>query len=139
MKKEISAGIILYNNELDEKEFLLLKYPGGHWDFVKGKMEHSEQPMQTAIRETKEETGITDLEFIDKFKEEISYTFFINGEEIDKKVIFYLAKTNSVKIKISHEHLDFVWLNFEKAIEKTTYQNAKIILTKANSLLQNGI
>jgi|TARA_B100001013_G_C24413197_1_gene364762 8-oxo-dGTP pyrophosphatase MutT (NUDIX family) len=139
MKKEISAGIILYNNELDEKEFLLLKYPGGHWDFVKGKMEHSEQPMQTAIRETKEETGITDLEFIDKFKEEISYTFFINGEEIDKKVIFYLAKTNSVKIKISHEHLDFVWLNFENAIEKITYQNAKIILTKANSLLQNGI
>ena len=139
MKKETSSGIILYNNEHDEKEFLLLKYPGGHWDFVKGKMEQSEQSMQTAIRETEEETGITDLKFVDKFREEISYKFFVNKEEIDKKVIFYLAKTNSIEIKISHEHLDFVWLNFENAIEKITYENAKIILTKANSLLQNGI
>ena len=139
MKKETSAGIILYNNEHDEKEFLLLKYPGGHWDFVKGKMEHSEQSIETAIRETKEETGITDLEFIDEFKEEISYTFFINKEEIDKKVIFYLAKTNSTQIQISDEHLNFVWLNFKDAIDKITYQNAKIILTKANNLLQNRI
>ena len=139
MKKEISAGIILYNNKHDERQFLVLKYPGGHWDFVKGKMEKLEDTQQTAIRETNEETGITDIKFIDGFKEEISYTFFINNEEINKKVIFYLAKTNSTEIKISHEHLDFVWLNFENAIEKTTYQNAKIILTKANSLLQNGI
>ena len=139
MQKETSAGIILYNDKHDEREFLVLQYPGGHWDFVKGKMEEFEETKQTAIRETKEETGITDLEFIDEFKEEISYTFFINKEEIDKKVIFYLAKTNSTEIKISHEHLDFVWLNFENAIEKTTYQNAKIILTKANSLLQDGI
>jgi len=139
MKKEISAGIILYNNKHDERQFLVLKYPGGHWDFVKGKMEKLEDTQQTAIRETNEETGITDIKFIDGFKEEISYTFFINNEEINKKVIFYLAKTNSIEIKLSHEHLDFVWLNFENAIEKITYQNAKIILTKANSLLQNGI
>ena len=99
MKKETSAGIILYNNEHDEKEFLLLKYPGGHWDFVKGKMEHSEQSMQTAIRETEEETGITDLEFVDKFREEISYTFFINKEEIDKKLFFILQKQIQLKLK----------------------------------------
>ena len=139
MKKEISAGIILYNNKHDERQFLVLKYPGGHWDFVKGKMEKLEDTQQTAIRETNEETGITDIKFIDGFKEEISYTFFINNEEINKKVIFYLAKTNSTQIQISDEHLNFVWLNFKDAIDKITYQNAKIILTKANNLLQNRI
>ena len=41
MKKETSAGIILYNNEHDENECLVLKYPGGNWEFVKGKMEQS--------------------------------------------------------------------------------------------------
>ena len=139
MQKEISAGIVLYNDDNDEVQFLVLKYPGGHWDFVKGKMENSEEPKQTAIRETKEETGIIDVEFIDGFNEEISYTFYVKNEEIDKKVIFYLGKTQSTEIVISHEHLDFAWLNFKDAMERITYENAKRILTKANNLLQNGI
>ena len=71
------------------------------------------------------------------FKEEISYTFFIGKQQIDKKVIFYLGKTNTDKIIISHEHLDFVWLNFEDAMMKITFENAKNILIKANNLLQN--
>ena len=139
MQKEVSAGIILYNNDNDQIQFLVLKYPGGHWDFVKGKMENSEEPKQTAIRETKEETGIIDVEFIDGFNEEISYTFYVKNEEINKKVIFYLGKTKSTEIIISHEHLDFAWLNFKDAIERITYENAERVLTKANNLLQSRI
>ncbi len=139
MQKEVSAGIVLYNDDNDEVQFLVLKYPGGHWDFVKGKMENSEEPKQTAIRETKEETGIIDVEFIDGFNEEISYTFYVKKEEIDKKVIFYLGKTKSSEIVLSHEHLDFAWLNFKDAMKIITYENAKRVLTKANNLLQNGI
>ena len=139
MKKEISAGIILYNKKYDERQFLLLKYPGGHWDFVKGKMEQSEESKQTAIREAKEETGIIDIEFVDGFNEEVSYTFFVDKEEINKKVIFYLGETKSTEIIISHEHLDFVWLNFDDAVKRTTYRNAKKILTEAHNLLQDRI
>jgi len=139
MQKEVSAGIVLYNDDNDPVRFLVLKYPGGHWDFVKGKMENSEEPKQTAIRETKEETGIIDVEFIDGFNEEISYTFYVKNEEIDKKVIFYLGKTKSTEIVLSHEHLDFAWLNLKDAMDRITYENAKIVLTKANNLLQSGI
>ena len=139
MQKEVSAGIVLYNDDNDEVQFLVLKYPGGHWDFVKGKMENSEEPKQTVIRETKEETGIIDVEFIDGFNEEISYTFYVKNEEIDKKVIFYLGKAKSTEIIISHEHLDFAWLNLKDAMNRITYENAKIVLTKANNLLQSGI
>ena len=139
MQKEVSAGIVLYNDDNDEVQFLVLKYPGGHWDFVKGKMENSEEPKQTAIRETKEETGIIDVEFIDGFNEEISYTFYVKNKEINKKVIFYLGNTKSTEIIISHEHLDFAWLNFKDAIERITYENAERVLTKANNLLQSRI
>ena len=139
MQKEVSAGIILYNNDNDQIQFLVLKYPAGHWDFVKGKMENSEEPKQTAIRETKEETGIIDVEFIDGFNEEISYTFYVKNKEINKKVIFYLGKTKSTEIIISHEHLDFAWLNFKDAIERITYENAERVLIKANNLLQSRI
>ena len=69
MIEERSAGIVLFRESDDEILFLLLHYPTGHWDFVKGKIEKDESAQITAIRETKEETGITDVEFIEGFQE----------------------------------------------------------------------
>jgi 8-oxo-dGTP pyrophosphatase MutT (NUDIX family) len=136
MKEEISAGIILFN-EIGDKEFLLLNYPSKHWDFVKGKMEKDETPHETALRETKEETGISDVEFIDGFKEEIEYYFYADNQEIHKKVIFFLGKTKTIDIILSHEHLDFIWLDFDDALEKITYKNAKNLLKKSRKFLDN--
>jgi len=136
MKEEISAGIILFN-EIGDKEFLLLNYPSKHWDFVKGKMEKDETPHETALRETKEETGISDVEFIDDFKEEIEYYFYADNQEIHKKVIFFLGKTKTIDIILSHEHLGFIWLDFDNALEKITYKNAKNLLKKSRKFLDN--
>jgi len=136
MKKERSAGIVLFLEKSEGNRYLLLNYPTGHWDFVKGKIEHGETEHQTALRETKEETGISDLEFIDGFKENINYNFQYEGELIYKEVVFFLAKTKTETVMVSHEHLGYNWLDYKNAIEKTTYQNAKDILSKANDLLQ---
>ena len=137
MKEEISAGIILFN-KLNEK-FLLLNYPSKHWDFVKGKMEKGETPHETAIRETKEETGISDLEFLNGFEEEIEYYFYADKQEIHKKVIFFLGKTKTSDIILSHEHLNYIWLEYDNALEKTTYENAKNLLKKSKVFLENRI
>jgi len=136
LKKERSAGIVLFLEKPEGNRFLLLNYPTGHWDFIKGKIEHGETEHQTAVRETKEETGIADLEFIDGFKENINYNFQYEGELIYKEVVFFLAKTKTETVMVSHEHLGYTWLDSKNAIEKTTYQNAKDILSKANDLLQ---
>jgi len=133
MVKQKSAGIVLFQNFHGINRFLLLNYPQGHWDFVKGKMERDETPHETARRETGEETGITDIEFIDGFEESVEYEFRFNNDLIQKKVIFFLAKTNISKISLSHEHKDFVWLEYEDAMKKITFQNAKKILAKANN------
>ena len=133
MVKQKSAGIVLFQNSHGANRFLLLNYPQGHWDFVKGKMERDETPHETARRETGEETGITDIEFIDGFEESVEYEFRFNNDLIQKKVIFFLAKTNISKISLSHEHKDFVWLEYEDAMKKITFQNAKKILAKANN------
>tara|TARA_B110001454_G_scaffold218307_1_gene245914 strand:+ start:1201 stop:1608 length:408 start_codon:yes stop_codon:yes gene_type:complete len=133
MVKQKSAGIVLFQNFHGTNSFLLLNYPQGHWDFVKGKMERDETPYETARRETEEETGITDIEFIDGFEESVEYEFRFNNDLIQKKVIFFLAKTNISKISLSHEHKDFVWLEYEDAMKKITFQNAKKILAKANN------
>jgi len=136
LKKERSAGIVLFLEKPEGNRFLLLNYPTGHWDFIKGKIELGETEHQTAVRETKEETGISDLEFIDEFKENINYNFQYEGELIYKEVVFFLAKTKTETVMVSHEHLGYTWLDYKNAIEKTTYQNAKDIISKANDLLQ---
>jgi len=136
MKEEVSAGIILFN-ENEGRKFLLLNYPSGHWDFVKGKMEDGEDTKTTALRETREETGITDINFCDGYEEEIEYYFHIEGEDIHKKVIFFLGSTKTTDVKLSHEHINFIWLDFEHALKKITYENAKNLLKKSRDFLDN--
>ena len=138
MREQKSAGIVLFRNDSDKNEFLLLNYPQGHWDFVKGKVEQNETSHETALRETREETGITHIEFIDGFEESVEYDFRFKKENLHKKVIFFLAKTNDKNIKLSHEHSDYIWLEYNDALKKTTFENAKNVLTKANEFLSSA-
>ncbi len=139
MIEETSAGIVLFRKEEGKKLFLLLHYPSGHWDFVKGKIEKGESIHETAIRETKEETGITNITFVDNFEEWIEYNFQYQGELIHKKVVFFLAETKTKDVEISHEHLDYTWMDYNTAMEKTTFDNAKTVLTKAETLLSKTL
>jgi len=139
MIEETSAGIVLFRKEESKILFLLLHYPSGHWDFVKGKMEQGESTHQTAIRETKEETGITDITFIENFEEWIQYNFKYQGELVQKKVVFFLAETKTKEVKISHEHSGYTWMDYNSSMEKTTFDNAKTVLTKAQKLLSNTL
>ena len=137
MGTEKSAGIVLFRNDSSKNEFLLLNYPQGHWDFVKGKVEKNETPHETAKRETREETGIANIEFIDGFAESVEYDFRFKKENIHKKVIFFLAKTDEKNIKLSHEHNDYLWLEYNDALKKTTFENAKNVLSKASEFLSS--
>ena len=135
MIEETSAGIVLFRKEGSKILFLLLHYPSGHWDFVKGKIEDGESTHETAIREAKEETGITDIIFLKNFEEWIKYDFQYQGELVHKKVVFFLAETKTKEIMISHEHLDYTWMDYNTSMEKTTFENAKTVLTRAQILL----
>ena len=139
MIEETSAGVILFRKEDSKILFLLLHYPSGHWDFVKGKIEQGESTYETAIRETKEETGITDIKFLENFEEWIKYNFQFQGELIHKKVVFYLAETKTKEVIISHEHLGYTWMDYNTSMEKTTFDNAKTILTRAQALISKTL
>jgi len=135
MIEETSAGMVLFRKEDSKILFLLLHYPSGHWDFVKGKIEEGESTHETAIREAKEETGITDITFLENFEEWIKYDFQYQGELVHKKVVFFLAETKTKEVMISHEHLDYTWMDYNTSMEKTTFDNAKTVLTRAKMLL----
>ena len=128
--REESCGAVIYHSD----EFLLLHYEAGHWDFPKGNRDKGETKLETARREIKEETGLSDLEFTD-FEEEISYFYKREGKTIYKTVTYFLAKSFSKNITISWEHKGYEWLPYEKALDKITFQNAREILKAAKSYL----
>lgn len=134
MIEERSAGAVLFSETPSGRVFLLLNYPSGHWDFVKGNIENGETPRQTVIREIKEETCIVDVEFVNGFEDKIEYHYRRDGNIVHKEVVFFLAKTKTTDVKISHEHLGFVWLSFNDALKKLTYKNAQNVLKKVKKL-----
>ena len=136
MPIEKSSGAIIFRKQGNNIFYLLLRYELGHWDFPKGHIEKGETLEETAIRETKEETGISDLKFIKGFKEWFKYFFKYKGKNIMKIVTFFLAETKTEKIKLSFEHIGYKWLSYEKALDQLTFDNAKDILKKANEFLK---
>lgn len=135
MKELQSAGIIIYRINNNSIEYLLLKYKTGHWDFPKGKLELQESFEQAAHRELMEETGLT-AELIPGFKESLAYYFTdLDGLKAHKTVTYFVGKTTNTAVILSHEHTDYIWLIFEQAIRKLTFENAKKILYQADHFL----
>lgn len=132
---ETSAGVVLYRYENLDNLFLLLKYPSGHWDFAKGHREMWETNKQAAVRELAEETGIKDIIFVKGFKKRIYYSYLSAGRMIKKQVIFFLGRTLEEDVRLSDEHLEYVWLNYEESLERVTFDNAKRILVSAHRFL----
>lgn len=161
MPKEKSAGAIIFRREpFDTAQgkkykiyFLLLHYPsksrrGGHWEFAKGHVEPEEDEEKTVRREVFEETGINDLKIIPGFKKYIKYFFRQYPEKISlrdlknkksgwifKLVTFFIAETKTKDIKLSPEHIGYVWLPIDEAIKKTTFKNSKKLLAEANQFI----
>ncbi len=134
MLEERSAGAILCRESSTGKLYLLLNYPSGHWDFVKGNIEKGENLKQTVLREIAEETGISDVDFVEGFEDRVEYHYQRDGQLVHKEVIFFLAKTKTEDVKLSHEHHGFIWLNFNNALRKLTYKTAQNLLKKVKDL-----
>lgn len=138
MNHETSAGIVIYRETKTGREYLLLHYPGGHFDFPKGHLEAGETEREAAYRELQEETGIKKIIWIEGFREKIHYFFQHKSEKISKDVYFFLARTDQKKVTLSFEHMGSIWLPYEEAHKKTTYQTAKDVLKKAENFLKNS-
>ena len=135
MPQERSAGAIVFRRG-NNTEYLLLHYETGHWEFPRGNIEKGETEHEAARREIREETGITDITFLDGFKETSVWFFRREGKTIHKEATYFLAETTQDNVTISHEHQDYIWLSFEQAMEKVTFKNAKEILQKAEAFLK---
>lgn len=137
LPQEHSAGFVIFREGKNHREYLLLHYPGGHFDFAKGHLENGETEQQAAVRELKEETSIEDIQWVDGYRHKIEYNYKRHGQLRYKDVIFFLAKTRQKKINLSFEHQGSLWLPYESAYQKLTFENAKDLLKKAEDHLNH--
>jgi 8-oxo-dGTP pyrophosphatase MutT (NUDIX family) len=88
-----------------------------HWDFPKGLMEAGETPRQTALREVREESSITELTF------PWGDIYIDTGPYSRGKIArYYLACTTQENVELlpspdtgRPEHSEYRWLSFAQA------------------------
>lgn len=111
-----SAGLVVLRRERGEWRCLVLR-AYRNWDFPKGMPEPGEDLLHTALRETTEETGLTELKLAwgEDFRETAPY-----GR--GKIARFYLASSEhgDVHLPISPElgrpeHHAFLWATLDEA------------------------
>ncbi len=137
MIEELSAGAVVFyeDQKRPERLYLVLNYPAGHWDFPKGAVEKGESEEQAAAREIREETGIEVSSFISGFRRKIEYRYRKGSGLSHKQVVFFLAKSNTEQVRISHEHSKYEWLTWERAQSRLTFDNARNVLRDADLFL----
>ena len=114
----LSCGAVLVRLTDDGWLTLMLR-AYRNWDFPKGMCEAGETPMEAALREVGEETGITDLAF--EWGERHSETGPYNKGKVAR---YYLARTDqdAVTLGISPElgrpeHHEYRWMEFDEAYD----------------------
>jgi len=131
---ETSCGVVLVNLGA----VLLLQYPQGHWDFPKGHVEDRDggDHRRTVRREVEEETGIVDLDFVDAFQDRSTYSFRHKGRLVHKEVHWLLAETETLEVRLSHEHRGHLWLDWEQAEEVLSHEESRAVLRSARDMMQ---
>jgi 8-oxo-dGTP pyrophosphatase MutT (NUDIX family) len=87
-----AAGGIVYNKG---GQVLFIKRKN-KWDLPKGKLEEDELPMEGAIRETEEETGIKNLKITSE-KIDTYHIYFANKVPVLKRTQWFTMETDSVE------------------------------------------
>ena len=137
MKHVYSSGVVVFLKKEGQNFYLLLRTRSGFWDLPKGKVEPGETLQQAALRELKEETGLDHVEILPGFQESLNYLFRDQeGNPIYKTVYFFVGEVASdAHVKLSREHQDFIWLPFDEAVRRLTYQTARDMVIKAQDFV----
>ncbi len=113
----LSSGVVVVHRKDNHYQYLLLR-AYNYWDFPKGVVENNESPLEAAIREVKEETTLTDLQFHwgNVYRETLPYN---QGRKVAR---YYIAETKNTKIslppnpELGHpEHSEYCWVGREQA------------------------
>ncbi len=126
MADEKSCGAIVFTRENGIRKYVIIRGTGmyqGFCGFPKGHMEEGETEIETAIRETREETNIESYVTSEK-RYSISYPIK-NG--IPKEVVYFVGKTDGVINPKNQEAevAEILFVDIDKVRDTLTFDNLK--------------
>jgi 8-oxo-dGTP pyrophosphatase MutT (NUDIX family) len=133
MRVEISCGAVLFT-EIDRKRFYVLvsANAGDNCGLPKGHVEGNETEKEAALREIKEETGVS-AKIIDGFRKQIEY-MMPNG--ILKNVVYFIARFADQEARSNEPDISTVTaLPFHEAVSAVTFDSVRDVLTAAENWL----
>lgn len=135
-KRHTSSGGVVYDVNEGHLEVILISHHNLRgkliWCLPKGSVEEGETLKETALREVREETGITG-ELLEKIGQ-IQYWFYSRQEEakIFKTVHFYLLKFLKGNTADHDNEVDEArWVTIENGLEMLAHRSERSILEKA--------
>jgi 8-oxo-dGTP pyrophosphatase MutT (NUDIX family) len=113
----LSSGVVVVSLTQRKLKFLLLR-AYRNWDFPKGMVESGEEPIDTALREVREETTLDDLSF------DWGLSFMETGPYNKGKISrYYIARSKETCVTLQinpdlgmPEHHEARWVDFDKAL-----------------------
>ncbi|MFH1620662.1 MAG: NUDIX domain-containing protein [Patescibacteria group bacterium] len=136
-----TAGGIIYRRRGKNIEIFFIKDPFNRWTFPKGKHQDGENLIQTALREIKEETGLTGLVYIAP----LGRTSFRFRREVGviHKVVYYflfeappdakekLATPEEARTEDKEPIFEAKWVPMDAAFTVSGYKNSDHLLARA--------
>ena len=148
---EKSCGIIPFRRIGKNVEFLLLhsamvRNPQAVWEFPKGSVEAGESEHETALRELREETHLTDVKLLEGFRGQVDYQYRRHGKPVSKVVLFFLGEvlqwSSIPDVAPTREHcisptMDtwFLWGSEVETVQRLYHPGMRGLLTDASTFL----
>ena len=135
MRKEKSCGAVLFRNNSDVREYLVLRSIGGHVTLCKGHVEADETEHETATREIREETALC-VDFVEGFRKVITYS---PKPDCMKDVVFFLARVTGGTLTCQPEEVAEAWfVPYSEAVNALTHLSDRSVLQKAERFLKSA-
>lgn len=133
---ETSSGGVVFRRDAGGIRFLLIRDPYQNWGLPKGHLEADESPLDAALREVAEETGLDDLAAVAELPT-IDWYFRDRGRLVHKFCHFFLIESGAGEPTPQLEEgiSDCVWLPVDEAVSRVTYDNAREVLRAAGQRL----
>ena len=128
-----SAGAVLYTVENGQRRYVLVREKNGSYGLPKGQVEAGETLAETALREVREETGVTAI--LHSEEPVMVDEYPIAGGDM-KRVSWFIAHyTDQTPVADRSQVLGVLVLPIDTALKTLTYGSTREILRKVDQQL----